>query len=301
MTITGSTTRTLALVTLLVSACGGGGDAVESYEPTTARASAGGEAPSGGAIARGSSRTLAGELRDGDARDSEREAFYDRYTVTAAAGDRLRVIMWSLDFDTYLIVRGPNGEEIATDDDGSGTLDAFLEIPIEVAGAHTIVATSYSGDARGSYALHVHAAAELPEPLNVEVSHEGEGEGEYPGEEPSDPPVVDQRLNGTIVQGGPLTSRGAAFHGYPIFAQAGDTLYAMMRAEAFDTYLHLIDPTGQEVDASDDNPTAGGLNSYIVHVAQMSGQYTVQASTYSMDGTGSYELLLGRQAGSGAP
>ena len=72
------------------------------------------------------------------------------------AGERLVITANALDqaFDPYLILYGPDGVEIASDDDGGEGLNARLEITLPVSGLYTASVTSYDGSS-GRYLIEI--------------------------------------------------------------------------------------------------------------------------------------------------
>jgi hypothetical protein len=72
-------------------------------------------------------------------------------------------------------------------------------------------------------------------------------------------------------------------------ATAGQTIQITMSSTAFDTYLILFDPSGNEIDENDDGPGLGS-NSRISFTPDASGTYTVYANSYQAGQTGSYNL-----------
>ncbi len=96
---------------------------------------------------------LAGTLEDADpSRDSG--ARYDASTVTLRENQRLVVRMTSDAFDTYLVVKGPKGEEFMNDD-FDGTRVSQVEFVAASAGTWTVWASAYSTEGRGAYTLEI--------------------------------------------------------------------------------------------------------------------------------------------------
>jgi hypothetical protein len=100
--------------------------------------------------------TATGEIDDGDPESEENRGHYEPVTFNGSAGDRLTISMTSDEGDTYLILRGPDGEVVQRNDDGGEGLDSELssvELPED--GVYTIVATSYSDFDTFEYTLTV--------------------------------------------------------------------------------------------------------------------------------------------------
>ena len=61
----------------------------------------------------------------------------------------------STSFDTYLIVRTPDGQQHSNDDQPNGLRDAMLEIFTLVPGRYEVLVTSYQAGETGAYELHI--------------------------------------------------------------------------------------------------------------------------------------------------
>ena len=72
-------------------------------------------------------------------------------------------------------------------------------------------------------------------------------------------------------------------------ASAGQSVQITMRSTAFDTYLILFDPSGNEVDENNDGPGLG-TDARISFKATDAGTYKVYANSYSTGITGGYTL-----------
>ena len=85
------------------------------------------------------------------------EGTYDEWTIELGAGDRLEVEMLRLDnrddLDPYLIILGPDGRQVASDDDGAGNLNSRIDMTIEETGMYTIEARPLSDFGFGGYEL----------------------------------------------------------------------------------------------------------------------------------------------------
>jgi len=96
-------------------------------------------------------RTLTSELgKDDDTLNSGE--YLERYSFTGRRGQPVTVALSSDDFDTYLMLRTPSGEQIDIDDTGD-SLNSRFERVLEEDGVYTIVATSYAPAATGRFQL----------------------------------------------------------------------------------------------------------------------------------------------------
>jgi hypothetical protein len=89
------------------------------------------------------------------------------------------------------------------------------------------------------------------------------------------------------------------FEDYQFTARAGQRLEAIMRSDAFDTYLEVFRAGQEQADdgafASDDDGLADGTNSRLRFVAPANGTYTLRARTLSGVEGGDYSLSLAQR------
>lgn len=81
------------------------------------------------------------------------------YPLSVNQGDVLAIIMTSEDFDTVLSLLGPDGEEVASNDDFGGTLNSRIVYSAATAGEYTVVTKSFDGQG-GDYDLEVRPATD---------------------------------------------------------------------------------------------------------------------------------------------
>lgn len=109
----------------------------------------------GGAIRAGQS--VAGTFDDNDSRLPD-QSYFERWTISATAGQRLIITMSSTDFDSYAIVaraRGTDVEYLAQDDDSGGGRNAQIVFEVPATGEYMIIANSREPRTTGSYNLSV--------------------------------------------------------------------------------------------------------------------------------------------------
>lgn len=81
------------------------------------------------------------------------------YTFSGAAGDTVIIRLVSDDFDCFLILSGPGGYELISNDDGAGNLDSLIgPYVLPETGTYLITATSLSRRATGRYTLSLDRA-----------------------------------------------------------------------------------------------------------------------------------------------
>jgi len=242
------------------------------FEPGRAHVATAGAAP---ATDRSSQQ---GTLGSGDTRLRSGE-YYDTIDVQWQAGQQVQVDLTSDDFDTYLIVRTPDGEQLDNDDvqPGSNT-NSSLTIPVRASGPHQILVTSYASGETGAYSLTVSGGGGAPERLAV---------AERP--RPAQPTTGWQRHTGQLAQGDAQLRSGELVDDYELSFPAGAHVRLEARSTEFDTYLIVVDPAGEQHD--NDDATPGNTNAALGFVAR-AGTYRVRVTSYRPGETGAYELMV---------
>lgn len=97
------------------------------------------------------SARVSGALEDGDCTSAD--GFQDVYVYYGAVGETLEIELISTDFDAFLLLRGPAGDEVTTDADEGEETAARVSHTFQAPGRYWVeVGTGASGGA-GSYAL----------------------------------------------------------------------------------------------------------------------------------------------------
>ncbi|MFT6400192.1 MAG: hypothetical protein ACJAYU_004962, partial [Bradymonadia bacterium] len=198
-----------------------------------------------------------------------RGTYADSYIITGAAGTTIQAHLRSDVFDTYLIVEGPNGMEVARDDDGGAGTDSRVHFTLPEDGLYTVIATSYSADTVGSYTLEVEEFQLVPlSPSSL---------------------TLGETVEGRLEEGDAVAQSHGYVDAFNFEAGAGVDVEVLMESFDFDTYLYLIGPTGERV-ISDDDGGMSGTNSRIQYTTQAAGQYRVLATAYGGYAQGGYTL-----------
>ena len=100
-------------------------------------------------------RTEQGALASGD-RQLESGEFFDEYTFMGRAGQRVVLTLQSTEFDTYLILIAPSGENTQNDDDGeNNTQRSRIRHQLTETGTWQVWVTSYGKGETGPYELTI--------------------------------------------------------------------------------------------------------------------------------------------------
>ncbi|MEZ4421844.1 MAG: caspase family protein [Gemmatimonadota bacterium] len=207
-----------------------------------------------------------GTLRAGDARLESGE-FVDRFEIEAAPGDTLVADLTSSEFDPYLYVRSPSGQQTDNDDWEGDATHARIELPVDEAGTWTVAATSFQPGESGAYRVRISVRA---------------GAGRQ-----SDGPRIE---TGRLEAGDETLQSGEYVDTYAVEAQAGERLVVDLRSSELDPYLMLIPPSGETV--QNDDFEGDARRSVIAQDLTVSGTYRVAVTSYQPGETGAYTLRI---------
>lgn len=170
--------------------------------------------------------------------------------------------------DPYLVLYGPDGAEVARDDDGGEGLNALLEYQAAVSGPHYAEARGFTGEAQGAYAIAL-VPGEIGDSADAAdyLMAGPEGRSSVIG--------VDGDVDWFLVE---------MIEGRPYrFNLIGDPEGGLA-----DPTLVLYDAQGAQVASDDDGGT--GVNSYLTFMSATGGSYFAAVSSYGNTGTGRYWL-----------
>ena len=101
-----------------------------------------------------------GVLEAGDETLGESGEYKDTYLIEGFASQRLILDLRSDEFDTYLIVNAPDGEQVENDDYQGNTNRSYLSVDVPANGTYEVVVTSYSSGESGAYVLGINRIQE---------------------------------------------------------------------------------------------------------------------------------------------
>lgn len=215
----------------------------------------------------GVDRLERGTLEAGDAtRDGG--AYQDAYAFDGSAGESAVFDLRSEDFDTYLQVFSPSGQEFSNDDYDGDLNRSLLSLDLSENGQYRIVASSFFEDETGAYALSISRPMAIANVPRIEETGSLAATDEV-------------RPNSGYVD-------TFTFEGAP-----GRRATIDLTSEDFDTYLVLTSPSGA-VRENDDLDSL--YHSQIIADLQDSGTYRVQVTSYAEGETGDYRLTISQTA-----
>lgn len=209
-------------------------------------------------------------------------ARFDEYTIDATAGQEIVAVVTSVEFDPYVVVIGPSGEQVENDDYGDAREVSLVEAIAADSGSWRVQVTSYAAEEHGAYALALTSrmrtdAAVLEEEFTVA------------GELQAGPTAsVSGVLDAEDLQRGDESW----YEAWSMDVQLGDRAVLLLKSPDFDTYLTLVSPTNR---AFNDDDGGGGTDSRLDMTFDEAGRWTVVANTLNPGDTGSYTLSVERQ------
>lgn len=211
---------------------------------------------------------------DGDSREGviAPAGDHDWYRMDMKAGQSVRIGLDSSGDngigDPMLVVHGPDGAELASDDDGGDGLNSWLEFTAPSAGTYYVEAKAFSEDATGGYTVNV-TAGEIPAQADGAEQLTANGEGRTSVISPNDD---SDWFSVDLVEGRP----------YRFSVNATD------ENGLADPMLTLYDSDGHEVASDDDGGT--GMNSYLYFASPTGGTYYAAVSSANHSGSGHYSI-----------
>lgn len=137
-------------------------------------------------------QSMDGSLAPGDGQ-LDNDEYRDIYVFDGTAGQNVSIEMRSTDFDTYLGLIAPSGEDIQNDDYEGSTSVSRIDNTLTESGRYRIVATSYGGEETGAYNLLLRTGTAAPAVAQAGASRPPSGNGDvygvfvgisdYPGEQ----------------------------------------------------------------------------------------------------------------------
>ena len=209
-----------------------------------------------------SSRTESGQLQSGDATLDSGE-YTDTYDFEGQAGELASIDLQSQEFDTYLMLIAPDGEQFSNDDFEASQNRSLLTMTLPQSGTYQAVVTSYEAGEAGSYTLA----------LNTDMPMLASGLAE----------------NGVLEEADSTLDSGEYYDSYEISGTPGQRVNVSLSSDAFDPYLIVRTPAGEAFQNDDD---ATSSNSFVEFTIAESGTHRVLVTSFATGESGSYALKV---------
>jgi len=217
----------------------------------------------------------ADSLTSHDPLTRSRNAPYQTWTFEGHRGQRVVIDMMSSDFDSYLVLRDPDGVSVANDDDSGEGNNARIRTVLPRDGTYRVVTTAYNSEGRGRYSVLVSSwqTPDAPPPGAVVGMRTGDSR------------------TGVLEPGDSISGDGPYEDHWTFDAAVGARLRVELRSQDFDAYLIIVGPNDSVIGKDDDG--LGDRNSVVSFRAPAAGRYTAIASSYGDNpSTGTYQIDL---------
>ena len=219
--------------------------------------------------------TVQGEIGDTDNEDGDGRHF-EAYSFTVTEGQRIRAIMRSGDFDTYLQIGNAEGEfsMLGSDDDGlaEGT-DSRLDFTIPSAGTYVLRASPLGSDGEGLYSLELIDRGPQPRPGSL---------------------LIGSTARGSLSETDATAADNSFYDAYRVTLKEGEELILTMVSNEFDSVVFIgrnQDGSDFEVLGSDDDGLSD-THAKLEWKAPADGTYEIRAGSFAQGQTGSYALMV---------
>lgn len=212
--------------------------------------------------------------------------YVDSFDLEGWPGQHVTIDVRSADFDTYVILKSPTGEQVENDDAEGDDDNGHSRIDDELTelGLYRVLVTSYEPGSTGDYHLTIDStsAADQPAPRRRDVT----------------PLTVGNPRDGRLENGDPLLDGGEFRDLYVFDGSAGETIRIELASSEFDPYLALVTPAEESIE--NDDYEGDTERSVIELTLPQDGRYRVMATSYAAKESGAYRLSL-TAAGAAAP
>ena len=166
--------------------------------------------------------------------------YVDSYEFDGSPGQHVTVDLASDDFDTYVILIDPNGEQTENDDaeDSDGVGHSIIEADLTETGTHRVLVTSYESGETGAYRLMIdstQASSTDDAPANRDVTTL----------------TVGRPSSGRLESGDQELQTGEFQDIYVFDGTAGQNVRVELESSDFDTYVGLITPNEEAIENDD--------------------------------------------------
>ncbi len=235
---------------------------------------------------------VSGRLRSSDYVSGGRRV--QRHEFEGSMGDPLIIDLVSDDFDGYLIVIGPDGAQVASDDDSGGGCHARISLFLEQAGTFGVIAASLSG-ATGSFTLR----------LDNRQGPRAPGDCGGLGGDILDivsglEPAGTLSLSGTTEIQGELDETDAAEDGggrletWLLSGEPGQIVVVDLTSRAFDALLLAVEPDGLNYSSDDDS---GGACNSRLEIRLEAAAHIIVVRSFDPSAAGAFTLRVSEEAG----
>jgi hypothetical protein len=219
--------------------------------------------------------TVQGEIADTDNEDGDGRHF-EAYSFAATEGQRIRAIMRSGDFDTYLQIGNAEGDfsSLGSDDDGLGEgTDSRLDFAIPADGTYIVRALPLGSDGEGLYSLELIDRGPQPKPGSL---------------------LVGSTARGTLAETDATAADNSFYDAYRVTLKEDEELVLTMVSNEFDSVVFIgrDQEDGEFELLGSDDDSLSDTHAKLEWKAPADGTYEIRAGSFAQGQTGSYALTV---------
>ena len=188
--------------------------------------------------------------------------YQDVYTFEGTAGNRLIVDLRSPDFDTFLILHTPSGDQIDNDDHEGDQSRSLITYPMDENGTYEVVITSFRPDEIGDYTLFVDVGR-------------------------VDGPIWSIDELGRLQNGDNTLESGEYVDYFEFEGEPGQRVTVELTSNDFDTYLVLVGPS---IFLENDDADGSLDRSHLQFDSTDAGLYTIGVTSFAPREEGDYQI-----------
>lgn len=205
------------------------------------------------------------------------DSWADWYSFEGTEGQGITINLQSREMDTFLYVRDQWGNTDQNDDISESNYNSQISYTFPSSGSIEICATSYDADTTGPYSIEITSGIQRLEGQDDPVINTADSQSL--GQQ--------ETIRGRLERGDLELDSGEYYDSYEFSASEGQVVEIDMTSDRIDTYLILIEPSGEQIDIDDSDGTS---NSYLEHILVESGTYEILCTSYGPGETGAYNL-----------
>ena len=224
-------------------------------------------------------RSSRGTLQAGDLQRQNGQ-YMDRFQFEGRAGQRVLLDLTSRAFDTFLIVRAPDGSGDENDDISNTDRNSRVTLSLPVDGVYDVYVSSYSRGSTGAYELTLNEDGVRPQ-----TSTRANGEL-----------ALGRAQAGSLERGDSTLNSGEFYDLYTLPVRAGQTYGVALASSDFDAWVEVLN-NGEGL-AYNDDETPGSTNAGLTFVAPATGMVQVMVTSYAPGESGAYTVLAREGSGS---
>ncbi len=207
---------------------------------------------------------------------------YQIHEFQGQAGQTVAIALESSAFDPYVLLWNGSNQRIGENDDASSSdLNSLLTLTLPYTGTYQVVANALEPSGQGPYQLTIRTdRATAPRGAAQQTENRQATNGFILWKEE------------TLDQNSPvLESDGSAYQTYDFQGRAGQSISIDLTSGAFDTYLILLNSSGEKIDENDDISNQSS-NSSLTLTLPYTGAYRVVVNAQDRSGKGGYLLTV---------